>query len=174
VEKKGLDTLLEALALLPENLHWRWTHIAGGPLLADLKQQGERLGLSHRLEFLGSQSQARVLQAYSESDVFVLPCRVAADGDRDGLPNVIVEAQSQKLPVISSPISGIPELIEHDKNGLLVEPNQPSLLANALEQLARNPASRQQMGEDGMARVHKNFNAKNEISLLLELLNSNG
>jgi len=85
-----------------------------------------------------------------------------------------VEAQSQKLPVISSPISGIPELIEHDKNGLLVEPNQPSLLANALEQLARNPASRQQMGEDGMARVHKNFNAKNEISLLLELLNSNG
>lgn len=174
VEKKGLDTLLEAFALLPKDLNWRWTHIAGGPLLSDLKQLGEKLEISDRLEFLGSQSQARVLQAYLESDVFVLPCRIAADGDRDGLPNVIVEAQSQRLPVISSPISGIPELIEHDKNGLLVEPNQPSLLADALEQLARNSATRQKMGADGMAKVHKNFDAKNEIDLLLKLLNTDG
>ncbi len=172
VEKKGLDTLLEALALLPKSLHWHWTHIAGGPLLGELKAQGEKLGISNKLTFLGSQAQSRVLQAYGESDLFILPCRIAADGDRDGLPNVIVEAQSQKLPVISSPISGIPELIEDQANGLLIPPNSPQELANAIEELARDPARRKIMGKEGMARVHKNFNAANEISLLLELLSN--
>ena len=170
VEKKGLDTLLQALALLPDDLHWRWTHIAGGPLLGELKAFGEKLGLAGKLEFLGSQSQARVLQAYRESDIFVLPCRIAADGDRDGLPNVIVEAQSQKLPVISSPISGIPELIEDGANGLLVEPNQPEKLAVALTALAKDPTRRAAMGNEGMTRVHTHFNAANEIDLLLKLL----
>ncbi|MFD0914968.1 glycosyltransferase family 4 protein [Pseudahrensia aquimaris] len=170
VEKKGLDTLLRALALLPEDLHWRWIHIAGGPLLSDLKALGQELGLSDRLEFLGSQAQSRVLQAYRESDLFVLPCRIAADGDRDGLPNVIVEAQSQRLPVVSSPISGIPELIAHGKNGLLVEPDNPPALALALEQAARDPSARQAMGQAGMDRVRSDFDAANEIDLLLELL----
>lgn len=170
VEKKGLDTLLHALAKLPNDLHWRWTHIAGGPLLKDLKNLGEHLGISDKLEFLGSQSQARVLQAYLDCDLFVLPCRIAANGDRDGLPNVIVEAQSQKLPVISSPISGIPELIEDGENGVLVEPNRPDLLAQALINLAHAPDQRARMGAHGMARVHDSFNAKNEIGLLLDLL----
>ena len=170
VEKKGLDTLLDALALLPQTLNWRWTHIAGGPLLGELKAQAERLGISDRLNFLGSQAQSQVLQAYRESDVFVLPCRIASDGDRDGLPNVIVEAQSQKLPVISTPISGIPELIENGSNGLLVEPDNPQKLADALLELARDPARRKSMGAEGMARVHTQFNAANEIGQLLDLL----
>ena len=175
VEKKGLDTLLEALALLPEALHWHWTHIAGGPLLNELIAQSERLGISDKLTFLGSQAQSRVLKAYGDSDLFILPCRIAADGDRDGLPNVIVEAQSQRLPVISSPISGIPELIEDRENGLLIPPNSPLELANAIAELAEKPKLRLIMGKKGMARVHKNFNAANEISLLLELLsNSDG
>ena len=170
VEKKGLDTLLNALALLPGHLNWRWTHIAGGPLLSELKQLGETLDLSDKLEFLGSQAQSRVLEAYRESDVFVLPCRIAGNGDRDGLPNVIVEAQSQKMPVVSTPISGIPELIENHGNGLLVPPDDPQQLADALEELARDPAKRDRMGIEGMKLVHKNFNAAREIDLLLELL----
>ena len=173
VEKKGLDTLLKALSLLPDDLHWRWTHIAGGPLLKDLKSLGAELKLSDRLEFLGSQSQARVLQSYQESDIFILPCRIAADGDRDGLPNVIVEAQSQKVPVISSPISGIPELIEDGQNGLLVEPDQPDFLMQAIVDLSRAPQRRSAMGEEGMKRVHANFNASEEISLLKQLLHGN-
>ncbi len=172
VEKKGLDTLLRALAQLPDTLHWHWTHIAGGPLLADLKQLGKELGIDDRLTFLGSQAQSRVLQAYRESDLFVLPCRIATDGDRDGLPNVIVEAQSQGLPVISSPISGIPELIEDGINGLLVAPDQPAELAKAMESLAGDPGTRCSMGEAGANRVHESFNATNEIELLLKLFNS--
>lgn len=169
VEKKGLDTLLHALAELPDDFHWRWTHIAGGPLLGELKALGENLGLSDRLDFLGSQAQSRVLQAYRESDIFVLPCRVASDGDRDGLPNVIVEAQSQKMPVISTPISGIPELIDHDKNGLLVEPDNIDALAEAMVQLGRDPGLRKTLGETGMKRVRTDFNADQEIALLLDL-----
>lgn len=172
VEKKGLDTLLQALAQLPDILHWRWTHIAGGPLLGNLKQLAEELGLSDRVRFLGSQDQSRVLQAYRESDIFVLPCRIAPDGDRDGLPNVIVEAQSQKLAVIATPISGIPELINDGLNGLLVPPNRPDKLASAVESMARNPQRRARMGEEGMRRVHKGFNAENEIEQLLDLMNN--
>ncbi|MEM1317938.1 MAG: glycosyltransferase, partial [Pseudomonadota bacterium] len=89
VEKKGLDTLLDALAQLPDDLHWRWTHIAGGPLLAELKAQAEQLGIFDKCHFAGAQAQADVLAAYRSSDMFILPCRIAADGDRDGLPNVI-------------------------------------------------------------------------------------
>ncbi len=170
VEKKGLDTLLQALADLPTDLHWRWTHIAGGPLLGALKQQASDLGLTDRLSFLGSQAQSRVLQAYRESDIFVLPCRIAADGDRDGLPNVIVEAQSQCLPVLSTPISGIPELIENGVNGVLVEPNSPQQLASALIDMSADPTRRSQMGNLGADKVHESFNAANEINLLLELL----
>ncbi len=170
VEKKGLDTLLSAFSRLPAALHWQWTHIAGGPLLSELKQQAEDLGLSDKVKFLGSQAQSRVLQSYNESDLFVLPCRIAEDGDRDGLPNVIVEAQSQRLPVISTPISGIPELIEDGENGLLVTPNDPDKLAVALETLSKNPTLRNKMGQFGMEKVRQHFDATKEIDLLLKLL----
>jgi len=174
VEKKGFDTLLQAFAQLPPDLHWQWTHIAGGPLLADIKRQADDLNLSDRLTFLGSQAQSRVLQAYRESDIFVLPCRIAADGDRDGLPNVIVEAQSQCLPVLSTPISGIPELIENGTNGVLVEPNSPDLLASALVEMGNDPRRRAQMGQSGAHKVHSAFNAAHEIDLLIALLNETG
>jgi glycosyltransferase involved in cell wall biosynthesis len=170
VEKKGFDTLLQALKLRPADLNWRWTHIAGGPLLGKLKQQAEDLGLTDRMEFLGSQAQSRVLQAYGECDLFVLPCRIADDGDRDGLPNVIVEAQSQSVPVISTPISGIPELIKDGLNGLLVEPNDPERLAGALETLARDPKRRREMGQAGMKIVRSDFDAENEIKQLIKLM----
>jgi len=170
VEKKGLDTLLHSLASLPRDLHWHWTHIAGGPLLKELKALSTELGLSENVSFLGAQAQSRVLQAYRESDLFILPCRIAADGDRDGLPNVIVEAQSQGMPVISTLISGIPELIEDRKNGLLVPPDDPTALVEAILELGRDPVRRKAMGGAGMKRVYTDFNAANEIDQLIELL----
>ena len=170
VEKKGLDTLLDALAKLPETLHWRWTHIGGGPLLKNLKHQAMELNIADRTDFLGALPQTKVLEAYQRTDIFVLPCRIAADGDRDGLPNVIVEAQSQQLMVISTPISGIPELITDGENGLLVPPNDADALAEAIEQAAGNPQLRAQFGKNGRQRVHANFDASKEIDTLIELL----
>jgi len=153
VDKKGFDDLLSALALLPPSLHWRLTHVGGGQLLPRLQNAARGLGLSERIHWRGPQSQIVVLEAYRSADIFVLPCRVSADGDRDGLPNVLLEAQSQKLACVSTKISGIPELIEDGVTGVLVEARAPASLANALERLIADPALRQRLGEAGFART---------------------
>ncbi|MEO8303032.1 MAG: glycosyltransferase family 4 protein [Betaproteobacteria bacterium] len=153
VDKKGFDDLLRALALLPPDRHWRLTHIGGGPLLPALEASARALGLSERIEWRGPQSQAAVLAAYRSADIFVLPCRISDDGDRDGLPNVLLEAQSQRLACVSTTVSGIPELIDDGRNGLLVEPRAPAALADALARLIADPALRERLGEAGYARA---------------------
>ena len=174
VQKKGLDTLVDALALLPQSLHWKWTHIGGGELSKPLAQQISRLGLTDRAEMLGSKPQEFVLQTYRDSDFFVLPCRIADDGDRDGLPNVLVEAQSQSLACISSPISGIVELIEDGENGLLTPPNDAAALVNAIETLITTPSLRARMGAKGATKVEKQFDHLSQIEQLVTLFEEVG
>ena len=169
VEKKGLDVALRALAALPADLEWHFTHIAGGPLLDDLKRLAAELGIAARCTWLGQQAQGRVLEEYRRSDLFLLPCRIAADGDRDGLPNVIVEAQSQRLPVVSTAISGIPELIEDGVNGLLVPPDDVAATVEALEKAMRDANARRRWGAAGEDRVRSAFDAGREIDALLDL-----
>ena len=173
VEKKGLDTLIDALAMLPEDLHWQWTHIGGGVLSDQLSEQITRLGLSDRARMLGSKPQQFVLQTYRDSDFFVLPCRVASDGDRDGLPNVLMEAQSQGLACISTPISGVVELITDQENGLLTPPDDAKALARAMEILARDPVKRNAMGSAGAAMIRTAFDHRHEIKTLLHLFDQN-
>ncbi|MBX3567760.1 MAG: glycosyltransferase [Rhizobiaceae bacterium] len=156
VEKKGYDTLLDALALLPD-LHWRFEHIGGGELLAGLKAQAARLGIADRVTFRGAMAQEEVLATYRRSDLFALACRIAADGDRDGLPNVLVEASSQGLPCVSTTVSGVPELIESGTSGLLVEPNDPPALGHALRRLIVDPPLRHRLGAAAEARVRGHF-----------------
>ncbi|MCY6380803.1 glycosyltransferase family 4 protein [Hoeflea prorocentri] len=174
VKKKGLDTLISALAMLPANLHWQWTHIGGGVLSDELKRQVADLGLSDQVHMLGSRSQEFILNTYRESDLFVLPSRIAPDGDRDGLPNVLVEAQSQALACISSPISGIVELIEDGENGLLVGPDDDKALAAAIEKLAKDPTERRRMGKNGAERVVSLFDHRTEIQQLIKLFGDLG
>ncbi|MEE8499465.1 MAG: glycosyltransferase family 4 protein [Kiloniellales bacterium] len=157
VEKKGYHDLLEALARLPADLHWRFVHIGGGELRAALEVQAERLGLGTRIDWRGAQAQAQVLAAYRAADLFVLASRVAADGDRDGLPNVLMEAQSQGLACLSTRVSAIPELIEHEATGVLVAPGAPAALAVALERLIRAPETRARLGAAGQQRVRARF-----------------
>ena len=171
VVKKGLDNLLDALALLPEDLHWQWTHIGGGPLTNQLHAQAARLGILEKCQFRGALDQLEVIKAYHESDLFVLANRVDKSGDRDGLPNAILEAQSQGLAVISSPISGIPELIVDKINGLLVEPDEPQLLASAMALLATDYQMRNKMGKTGQARIQAKFSHLTTIGALAKLLN---
>ena len=174
VEKKGLDVLVDALSKLPTDLHWHWTHIGGGVLSDDLRAQVKRLNLENRVDMLGSKPQKFILDTYRESDLFVLPSRIAGDGDRDGLPNVLVEAQSQGLACISSPISGIIELIEDGKNGLLVEPDQPEALATAIKRLVNDPAKREHMGAAGSKKVRDQFDHLTEFKLLADLFEKSG
>jgi glycosyltransferase involved in cell wall biosynthesis len=166
VAKKGYDDLLEALALLPAHLEWRLVHIGGGALAAALGLQAERLGLSHRIEWRGAMAQPEVLDAYREADLFVLASKIAEDGDRDGLPNVLIEAQSQRLACVSTEVSAIPELIEHDVTGLLVPPGNPIALADALERLIRDPEERARLGAAGEHHVRRHFSMEAGIDLL--------
>ena len=169
VEKKGFDVLLDALARLPAECAWRWTHIGSGPLLAGLKHRAEALGLQDRVVFKGAQDQVAVLEHYRDADIFVLPCRVAHDGDRDGLPNVLVEAQSQALVCVSTDVGGVAELIEPGVNGVLVPPEHPEALAAALSSLIRNPASRSRLGRAGAQRVASEFDASRSLGALAAL-----
>ena len=166
VAKKGYDDLLEALALLPADLEWRFVHIGGGALAAALRLQAERLGLSRRIEWRGAMPQPEVLAAYREADLFVLASKVAKDGDRDGLPNVLIEAQSQRLACVSTDVSAIPELIEQDVTGLLVPPGKPIALAETLERLIRDPEERARLGAAGEHRVRRLFSMEAGIDLL--------
>ena len=170
VSKKGIDTLLEALAELPENLHWQWTHIGGGPLRDDLMAQSEALGISKYCDFKGALPQAEVLETYRKSDLFILPSRIDENGDRDGLPNVIVEAQSQRIAVLSTNISGIPELIDDGHNGILIEPDDRAALTASIEKLATDPALRNKMGKLGEEKVRGYFSHIQTIGELSALL----
>jgi glycosyltransferase involved in cell wall biosynthesis len=166
VAKKGYDDLLDALGLLPADLEWRFIHIGGGTLDGALRLQAERLGLSHRIEWRGAMAQPAVLAAYREADLFVLASKVAKDGDRDGLPNVLIEAQSQRLACVSTDVSAIPELIEQNVTGLLVPPGNPIGLAEALERLIRDPEERARLGAAGEHRVRRHFSMEAGIDLL--------
>ena len=142
VEKKGYDLLLDALAVMPEGLEWHFTHIGGGELKDAMRERATALGLSDRIDWRGAQNREAVFAAMRKADLFVLPSRIAESGDRDGLPNVLMEAASQRLPVLSTDFAAIPEFVEHDISGTLVPPDDTNALAAALVHLARSPGTR--------------------------------
>lgn len=170
VAKKGIDTLIKALAKLPQDLHWQWTHIGGGPLKGELQELASTLGIKDKCEFKGALPQSEVLETYINSDLFILPSRIDETGDRDGLPNVIVEAQSQSMAVISTNISGIPELIQSGTNGILIQPDKIDDLVQAIETLARDYKLRNKMGKQGEDKVRSDFSHKQTIGEIISLL----
>lgn len=169
VDKKGFDVLLRALGRLPADLHWHLDHVGGGERIAALKRLAQDLGLEARITWLGPMDQAEVLALYRRADLFALACRIAANGDRDGLPNVLVEAASQGLACVSTDVSGVPELIEHGQSGLIVPPENPEALAAALATAIRDPALRGRLGAAAEARVRNGFDFRNSIRQLATL-----
>jgi glycosyltransferase involved in cell wall biosynthesis len=156
VEKKGTAVLLDALARLPASLHWRLVHIGGGPLKRQLQAQARRLGIAQRIVWRGALAQDELLAEYRKADLFALACRIARDGDRDGLPNVLAEAQSQGLACVATRVSAIPELIRED-TGVLVNEADTVAFTAALEALIRSPARRRALGDAAQARVRAEF-----------------
>jgi glycosyltransferase involved in cell wall biosynthesis len=167
VEKKGYDDLLPALARLPAALDWRFEHVGGGPELSGLKEDARALGIADRVTWFGALTQPDVLARYRAADVFVLSSRVAGDGDRDGLPNVLMEAQSQGLPCVATAVSGIPELIEDGVTGLLVPPRDRDALAGAIARLVAEPALRARLGQAGRERTLSDFSLERGIDRLV-------
>lgn len=166
VEKKGYDVLLQALSTLPPELSWRLVHIGGGAMSNDLKKMAQLLNIDKKIEWMGAQSQQVVIAKYEIADLFVLASLVAKDGDRDGLPNVLMEAQSQGLSCLSTRVSAVPELIENDVTGVLVEPGQIDALKIALEHLITDPDMRERLGKAGETRVRETFSHEQNLELL--------
>ena len=166
VSKKGYDTLLRALALLRQRYYFRFIHIGDGNQLRDLKSLSTSLGLDGRVSWMGALSQADVLALYREANIFALACRITSDGDRDGLPNVIVEACSQGLVCVSTNVSSVSELLTDDQNGLIIEPDNPQALADALERLVTDPNLRRRLGEAAERRVRQDFDFRSSIHQL--------
>jgi len=159
VEKKGLDVILDALARLPAAIDWRWRHVGGGPLLPELRKRAGKLGITERVNWSGALPFDEVLGALRGADLFCFAPRVAADGDRDGIPNVVAEAMSQGLPVVTARAGAVDEIVVDGETGLIVPPDDPAGLADAITTLIRDPARRTAMGAAGRARIEAHFAA---------------
>lgn len=166
VAKKGYGDLIQALAALPPDLHWRFAHVGGGELLNSLKKQAEQAGIASRVAFLGSKAQPDIIALLREADLFVLPSKEAKSGDRDGLPNVIMEAASQELAIVATDFAGIPEIIRSGAEGELVAPGDWEALSNALNLLARDPERRRILGSAAFTRLRGDFSMEGGIDVL--------
>ncbi|MBM6582578.1 glycosyltransferase family 4 protein [Microvirga sp. BT689] len=172
VAKKGYGDLIRALAALPQDLHWRFVHVGGGELLNSLKKQAQEAGMASKVAFLGSKAQPEIIALLREADLFVLPSKEARSGDRDGLPNVIMEAASQELAIVASDFAGIPEFIRDDVEGRLVPPGDWEALSNALNLLARDPERRRTLGSAAFARLRRDFSMEGGVDMLEARLRS--
>jgi len=159
VPKKGFDTLVEASSLLVERGVELGAMLAGedGEHSDEIRRLIAARRIDGRFDLTGPLDQTELHRAYLGADVFCLPCRVLADGDRDGIPNVLVEAMACGLPVVTTPVSGIPELVRGGDNGLLVPPDDPEALADALLRLRADPDLAHRLGRAGRDTVLRRF-----------------
>jgi glycosyltransferase involved in cell wall biosynthesis len=171
VEKKGLTYLVRACRSLADRGYDFACRVVGdGPLRPALAREIADLELEDRITLWGPETQERVLEMYREAAVAVLPCVVAESGDRDGIPNVLVEAMAMGVPVVSTPVSSIPELIAPEVNGLLVPPQDAGALAGALERLFEDEDLRRRLACAGQSTIAERFDLTVNAARLRELL----
>jgi glycosyltransferase involved in cell wall biosynthesis len=174
VEKKGLRYLLQACRRLQDQGYDFTCRIVGeGPLRANLAQQIRDLGLSARVELWGADTHEHVIEMYRQATLFALPAVVAENGDRDGIPNVLVESLYMGVPVVSTPVSGIPELLSSERNGLLVPERDSAALAATIARLLDDPRLRERLATAGRQTVLARFDMASNTQRLMQLfLNS--
>jgi glycosyltransferase involved in cell wall biosynthesis len=171
VEKKGFDVLVEACGILRRQGVAVEAVIVGEPGAheAEIRRRIEALGLSAHVRLEGAMAQARLYEEYGRASAFCLPCRVLEDGDRDGIPNVLVEAMACGLPVVTTNVSGIPEVVRDGVNGQLVRPDDPQALAAALLRLAREPHFARRLARAGRETVRALFDGDAHAAQLAAL-----
>ncbi|MCU4742817.1 glycosyltransferase [Natronoglomus mannanivorans] len=167
VEKKGLSYALKAVSIAVEQIPNIEYHIIGsGKLKPKLVQETQQLGIEENVLFLDNVTDHRLVTELDEARAFLLPCVISESGDRDGIPVVLMEAMAMKTPPVSTTVSGIPELIEHQQNGLLTEPRDPEATADALLELLRNDSDWAIFSERARQKVCAEFNIKSEVDKL--------
>ncbi len=168
--KKGLPTVYKALGLLRDRgIAFDHTLIGDGEERDSLKKLIKDLGLEPFCRWMGTMPHDAVIRQYQRADLFVLGCEIAANGDRDGIPNVCVESMAMGVPVVATRISAIPELVENGKTGLLVDPGNPESLADAMIKALTDTDLRQEMITAARDRVIRDFNNRNLINDLAVL-----
>lgn len=171
--KKGLVHLIDACADLRDRGYRFSCEIVGeGPLREALERRLEARGLCGTVELVGALDHPSVVDRYRAASVFVLPCVTAPDGDRDGIPNVILEAMAMEVPVVSTWHSGIPEAVEDGRSGVLVPPADPDRLADAIAALLDDPARRRRYGRRGREIVLASFDLETNARRLLDAFTS--
>lgn len=164
VPKKGYVYLVEAARVLEDrSVPFEVTIIGGGPGRELLEERIAALDVGDRVKLLGPMPQEKLLPLLEEADCFVLPCVTAEDGDKDGIPVSLMEAMAFGIPCVSTSLSGIPELIAHEDEGLLVPEKDAGALADALERLARDPALRERLGVAGRKKVEAGFSLQAQV-----------
>jgi glycosyltransferase involved in cell wall biosynthesis len=171
VEKKGFPVLIEACRLLKDRGYRFQCQIIGGPgpCAQQVASLIRELALEDVVELRPALTQEELREVYRQATLFVLPCQIADNDDRDGIPNVLVEAMASGLPVVSTNISGIPELIEHGVNGLLTPQKDAGALAGAIARLLDAPALRRELGDRAREKVCRSFDAESNILALHRL-----
>lgn len=170
VEKKGMDVLISACALLAQRFDDFSCDILGdGELAEPLQAQLNQLGLQKIVRLLGAQPQSEVIRHVQSAAVFAAPCVIGADGNRDGLPTVLLEAMALGTPCISTDVTGIPEVLQHNQTGLMVPQRDPASLAAALEHLLIDPALRMRLAQNARSLIESQFDIHQNSAQLRSL-----
>ena len=172
IEKKGFADLIEASRQLQEQgIDFRGAIVGEGPLESALQEQIARAGLTNIVELAGPLPQSGVIERLAQSALFVLPCVIEKDGGMDNLPTVLMEAMAAGLPVISTALAGLPEMVEEGVTGLLVPEHEPARLAEAMANLLSAPDLARSLGKAGRARAAELFaieQSARELSALFQ------
>ncbi len=155
VAKKGFHVLIDAVRRL--DFDWRLRVVGDGPLLLQLHDAARSNADAERIEFLGARTHAQLPALYHAADIVAVPSVIDAHGDRDGLPNVVLEAMACGLAVVGSDVAAIPTAIEHRVTGLLVDPGDANGLANAINELAKDADLRTALGHNARATAESRF-----------------
>jgi glycosyltransferase involved in cell wall biosynthesis len=170
VEKKGFAYLIKACDLLHQRkVPFHCQVIGDGPLTAELRRLISRHRLDHVVSLVGACSQDEVFRAYKQATILCAPSVISLNGDRDGIPNVILEAMSQGLPVVASRLSGILEAVQPNKTGWLVSPGDSFSLAATLKEIHQAPQEARRRAEAAYELVRNQFDVQKNIATLLQL-----
>jgi glycosyltransferase involved in cell wall biosynthesis len=171
VAKKGFPVLIDACALLAQrDVAFHLDLVGDGPLAGELARLVSERGLTSRVSLHAARPQPELVAFYQRAAVFALVPAVQADGDRDGVPNVILEAMACGTPVVASAISGIPEVVIDNQTGVLVPPSNPRALADALERLLYDLSEAETMGKRAEAAVRSSFELTTCVVPMADLL----
>lgn len=167
VPKKGFDVLLRAVALLHrERLPCHLTLVGDGDEREPLEELADLLGIADRVTFTGPLPQHEMRPLLDRATVFCLPCRIDADGNRDALPTVLLEALAVGVPVVSTRVTGIPEILDDGRVGALVDSDDPQAVAAGLRSVLEDPSRQSETVARGLKHVRRNFDGRSAAKTL--------